>query len=151
MASRPAIRPGPRRRDVAGRPQPAGERTAPVPGGRVLRQFQADAFQPPAVRELACVNPRNEKRVRELIDLAVARGQLVRIAENLWLHQRRWEELVDKVTAALRERGQLTVAEIRTLLGSSRKYVVPIAEYLDSAGITRRVGDQRVLGPKAPV
>lgn len=135
---------------------PVGHAAAMSPADRsllesVLRQFQAAAFQPPAVRELACVNPRNEKRVRELIDLAVARGQLVRIAENLWLHQRRWEELVDKVTAALRERGQLTVAEIRTLLGSSRKYVVPIAEYLDSAGITRRVGDQRVLGPKAPV
>lgn len=116
----------------------------------VLHELEGAAFQPPSVKDLTCVTPRNEKRVRELIDLAVARGQLVRIAEDIWLHRRRWAELVEKLSAAIRERGSLTVAEIRTLLDSSRKYVVPIAEHLDSVGITRRAGDQRVLGPQAP-
>ena len=61
----------------------------------------------------------------------------------------RWEELTKIVTSAIRERGGLTVSEIRTLLDSSRKYIVPLAEYLDAVGVTRRVGDQRVLGPNA--
>jgi len=43
----------------------------------------------------------------------------------------------------------VTVADIRTILDSTRKYVVPIVESLDAAGITKRVGDNRVLGPKA--
>jgi len=116
----------------------------------LLDEFEAAGFQPPTVKTLTCVTPRNEKRVRELIDLAAARGQLVRIAEDVWLHQRCWNDLLEKVGAAIRERGAVTVADMRTLLNSSRKYVVPIAEYLDSVGITRRVGDRRVLGPKAP-
>ena len=39
----------------------------------------------------------------------------------------------------------LTVAEIRDLLGTTRKYAVPLCEYLDRVGVTRRDGDLRVL------
>ncbi len=111
----------------------------------ICAQFEEAGFQPPAPGALACLTPKNARRVRELVDLAVARGRLVRVSAEVYLHARRWDELVEKVTAEIRARGGLTVAEIRTLLGSSRKYVVPIVEALDAAGITRRVGDRRVL------
>ena len=116
----------------------------------LLKEFDAGAFQPPELETLRCRTPRNEKRLRELIELALARGQLVRIADGLWLHTRRWDELVKRMMEALREGAKLTVSDIRVLLGSTRKYVVPIAERLDAAGITRRAGDFRTLGPKAP-
>ena len=45
--------------------------------------------------------------------------------------------------------GPFTVAEFRDLVGASRKYAVPLLEYLDQAGFTRRQGDVRVLGPEA--
>jgi selenocysteine-specific elongation factor len=115
----------------------------------MLNEFDAGAFQPPLIAELKCRTPKNEKRIRELIELSVAQGKLVRFAPDMWLHDRRWKELVERVTGAIRERGGITVADIRTLLNSSRKYVVPIVEALDAAGITRRVGDLRQLGPKA--
>jgi selenocysteine-specific elongation factor len=115
---------------------------------QVLQEFYAGAFQPPDVAALRCRTPRNDKRVRELVDLAVTRGQLHRIADGVWLHAQRWDELVERVTAALHTRARLTVADIRTLLGSSRKYVVPIVERLDALGVTRRVGDFRELGPR---
>jgi len=115
----------------------------------ILQEFDAAAFQPPALSELKCWTPRNERRIRELVELGVARRNLVRIGPDLWLHERRWKELVQRVLEAMRQRGPLTVAEIRTLLNSSRKYVVPIVEQLDAAGITRREGDLRHPGPKA--
>jgi selenocysteine-specific elongation factor len=43
-----------------------------------------------------------------------------------------------------------TVAEIRDLLGTTRKYAVPLCEYLDRIGVTRREGDLRFLGNAAP-
>jgi selenocysteine-specific elongation factor len=49
------------------------------------------------------------------------------------------------VTARLREGKGLTVADIRDMLGTSRKYAVPLCEYLDRCGITRREGDLRFL------
>jgi len=118
--------------------------------GHIIAEFEAGGFQPPTVETLRCRTPRNDKRVRELIDLAVVRGELVRVAEGLWLHAGRWAELTRRVADAIRQRGPLTVADIRTLLNSSRKYVVPIVERLDALEITRRNGDYRTLGPKAP-
>ena len=132
---------------------PQGHRDALSPADQtlldeILREFEAGAFQPPERAALRCRTPRNEKRLHELIELAVARGQLVRIADGLWLHARRWEELVERVRVALQGGDKVTVSDIRTLLNSTRKYVVPIVERLDAAGVTRRQGDFRVLGPK---
>jgi selenocysteine-specific elongation factor len=134
---------------------PAGERqqmsaTDQALFDEILHEIDAAAFQPPGAAGLRCCTPRNEKRVRQLIDLAVTQRKLVRIADDLWLHERRWQELVQLVADAIQKRGGITVADVRTLLNSSRKYVVPIVEALDAAGITRRSGDLRQLGPKAP-
>jgi selenocysteine-specific elongation factor len=115
----------------------------------ILAELEAARFQPPAIKSLTCVSAKNTKRARELMNLAVARGKLMYVAEGIWLHRSCWDELVGLVTSAIRERGGVTVADIRTMLNSSRKYVVPIAEALDSAGVTKRVGDNRVLGPRA--
>ncbi|HZP28530.1 MAG TPA: selenocysteine-specific translation elongation factor, partial [Acidimicrobiia bacterium] len=51
------------------------------------------------------------------------------------------------VVDALRDRGTVTVADVRDVLGSTRKYVVPIVTWLDRTGVTRRRGDDRVAGP----
>ena len=50
---------------------------------------------------------------------------------------------------ALRDRGSLTIADARDLLGSTRKYVVPIMSHLDATGVTRRRGDDRIPGPRS--
>ena len=140
---------------VDNRVVPLGHRDALAPADQqlldaMLREYQAGAWQPPDLDKLRCRTPQNEKRLRELRDLAVTRGQLVRVGTEVWLHQQRWDELVTRVVAALRERGKLTLSEIRTMLDSTRFYALPIAERLDALGITRRMGDQRMLGPKAP-
>ena len=115
----------------------------------LLREFADGRFQPPSIQKLRCRTDRNAKRLSELIKLCEARGQLVPIAQGIWLHADRHAELITTVTAAIPADGGLTVGDIRTLLDSSRKFVVPIAEHLDNLGITRRDGDLRKLGPKA--
>jgi len=115
----------------------------------LLEEIERGGFQPPTRKALSCRNERNARRVDELLDLATARGDLRRIADGMWLHRRCWDELVRRVTEAIRSSGPLTVAQIRNLLNSSRKYVVPLVERLDAEGITRRVGDRRTLGASA--
>ena len=56
-----------------------------------------------------------------------------------------YRRMVESVTQYIGENGKITVAEARTLLNSSRKYVLPLLEYLDQKRITRRRGDERVL------
>lgn len=115
----------------------------------ILDEFASGAFRPPALSELRCRTERNARRVAELVDLAAAQGRLLRIADGLWLHADRWTELAAKLVAALRQRPEIAVADVRALLDSTRKYVVPILEYTDAQGLTRRRGDARVLGPRA--
>ena len=116
----------------------------------ILAELKDARFQPPAVKNLNSAVSKSPKRVRELLKLAAARGKLVRVDDDYWLHQDCWDEMVALITATIREQGGVTVSDIRTLLDSSRKYVVPFVECLDSAGVTKRVGDNRVLGPNAP-
>ena len=59
------------------------------------------------------------------------------------------DEARRRVRTALRDRGTVTVADVRDLLGSTRKYVLPILNQLDAEGITRRRGDDRIPGPTA--
>ena len=81
----------------------------------------------------------------ELLSYMEARGEIVRVAEGLYFDPAAHEALTAQITAALAERGEVTLAEVRDLLRTSRKYAQVILEDLDRRRITRRVGDVRVL------
>jgi hypothetical protein len=49
------------------------------------------------------------------------------------------------VIAEIASAGRITVARARDLTGSSRKHVLPLLQFLDDHGLTRRIGDDRVL------
>ena len=79
--------------------------------------------------------------------MCVAEGFLVHVADELYLHADADADMRRLVTERLaRQGGGLTVAEIRDLLGTTRKYAVPLCEYLDRVGVTRREGDLRLAG-----
>ncbi|NIS35451.1 MAG: selenocysteine-specific translation factor, partial [Actinobacteria bacterium] len=80
-------------------------------------------------------------------ELCVDEGYLTRVGDGMFLHRDREAELRDRLAPALRDDG-LTVSEIKTVLGISRKYAVPICEYLDRIGFTRRIEDRRVLADR---
>ncbi len=67
------------------------------------------------------------------------------------LSREAFEDIRAQVIRYIREHGSIDVAAVRDLLGTSRKYAVPILEYLDQIEVTRRVGDSRVLGLKAHI
>jgi selenocysteine-specific elongation factor len=54
-----------------------------------------------------------------------------------------------RIVGHLREKGTITLARVRDMFGTSRKYAQALLEHLDQQRITRRVGDERVLRRKA--
>ncbi|MCY3801914.1 MAG: selenocysteine-specific translation elongation factor [Chloroflexi bacterium] len=80
----------------------------------------------------------------ELLDSLGAEGRLVRVASNLGYEAESFEGIKNSILELIEDRGKIDVAGLRDHFASSRKYCLPILEYLDSAGITRRVGDFRV-------
>ncbi len=85
----------------------------------------------------------------QLISLAAAEGHLVAISNEFYLHRDVERQLKQSLSGPLTESGGLTVSQIREILGISRKYAVPICEYLDRTGFTLRQGDVRMLAAAA--
>jgi selenocysteine-specific elongation factor len=81
----------------------------------------------------------------DLLNLLVAQGKVVKVAEGLVFSIKAYNEMLGQVTAHLKANGNITLGEARDLLHTSRKYAQGFMEYLDSRKITRRVGDDRVL------
>ena len=81
----------------------------------------------------------------EVLDVLIERGELIAVSPELVYLRRTYEDLVARVVEAIRERGPITAAQVRDLLNTSRRYVLPLLEHLDERRVTRRVGDERVL------
>ena len=118
---------------------------------KIVVAHREAGFQPPEPGSFVNQAAGNAAALTDIFEVAVAEGFLARFADDLFLHGDHDAAMRRRVTVRLAEGGPgLTVAEIRDLLGTPRKYAVPLCEYLDRTGVTRRAGDLRVLcsGPQ---
>ncbi len=81
----------------------------------------------------------------DLLNLLVRQRQVVKISNDVVFAASVYDEIVAKVTARIRAQGQVTLAEVRDMFQTSRKYAQALLEHFDGKKITRRVGDARVL------
>jgi selenocysteine-specific elongation factor len=105
----------------------------------LVAQLSARPFDPPSPTELGA-SP-------ALVRALVRNGRLVDL-DGVFLTREAYDMARARVADAVVERGAVTVSDVRDLLGSSRKYVVPLLGRLDAEGVTRRRGDQRIAGPR---
>jgi selenocysteine-specific elongation factor len=112
---------------------------------KIVEAHAAAGFQPPEPKDFANQAGGNAAALKDIFEVAVAEGFLVKVTEELYLHADVDAEMRRRVGERLAAGPGATVAEIRDLLGTTRKYAVPICEYLDRVGVTRREGDLRVL------
>jgi selenocysteine-specific elongation factor len=102
-------------------------------------------MSPPDASELAQAAGQKAGIVPELLALLRDEQHLVEINPSLYLDVEAAAELRRRVEERLAGGSAITMAELRDLLGTTRKYSVPIGEYLDKIGLTRREGDIRRL------
>jgi len=81
----------------------------------------------------------------EVFNALVEQGKLVKLNEDVVLLAETYEAMREGVVAYLREQQRITVAQVRDMFGTSRKYALALVGYLDERRITRRVGDERIL------
>jgi selenocysteine-specific elongation factor len=81
----------------------------------------------------------------EVLNALVEQGQLVKLSEDVIFMTGTYEEMRDRIVAYLQDHERITVAQVRDLFGTSRKYALALMGHLDEKRITRRVGDERVL------
>jgi selenocysteine-specific elongation factor len=73
----------------------------------------------------------------------------VRVTTDMYFLASSIEQLKARLRQFLTDKGEITAASFRDLIGSSRKYTIPLLEYFDRDGLTIRIGDIRKL--KAPI
>lgn len=112
---------------------------------RVMALLEADLFQPPTPAELSLEAGAPPDAISAMLRVGQERGHCVAVAPGVYFHTGaivRAREIISEIVSV---HGSVTAGQFRDASGGSRKYAVPLLEYLDSVRFTRRAGDARVL------
>jgi selenocysteine-specific elongation factor len=124
-------------------------------GERKLKRELAEAIRvggmsPPELPDLIGLAGARGPAVPDLLALLRDEHRIVEISSSLFFDFDVAAEVRRTVTARLADGSAIAMSELRDLLGTTRRYAVPLGEYLDRIGVTKREGDTRRLGPRAP-
>ncbi len=119
---------------------PSGHRPTPTAAQEAeasayLSRLETSPYAPPTDR---APDP-------ELLAYLEDSGQVVNVGDGVVFAASAYREMVERIVAHLREHGTITLAQVRDLFGTSRKYAQALLEHLDRRRVTRRVIDERVL------
>ena len=81
----------------------------------------------------------------ELLNMLIEQRSVVQVSNNVVFAASAYDEMRERIIEHLKSKGKITVAEVRDMFQTSRKYALSLMEHLDEEKITRRVGDERVL------
>jgi len=105
----------------------------------LIAAFERDPFNTPSYKDCAA------RLGTDLLAALLEQGRLVQVSGEVVFLAETYASMVERIRGALKVHGKITVAEVRDLFQTSRKYALAIMEHLDQEGITQRVGDERVL------
>ncbi len=112
----------------------------------ITEDLKEDAFNPRTVKEFSEQLRLPLKDVRQYAGMLASKGELVKIDDEFYISKEVLKKGREMIKNEIGRSGPLKIGQISELFGSSRKYVVPIMEYLDRTGFTKRNGDVRELG-----
>ena len=111
----------------------------------IEKVFSSAGLKVPALKEVLASLTVDKSRAQKLVTLLLRDRILVKLTDDLVFHQTAIQGL-RKILAEYKTKSQkIDVATFKDLTGISRKYAIPLLEYLDRERVTRRVGDERVI------
>ena len=110
------------------------------PGERIRAALAASPLEPPSVKELA-PDGVSRQALRFLRDT----GEVVELSPELVLAAESYQRVRAAVVRYLRSEASATASDLRQMLGTTRRIMIPVLESLDREGVTRREGDRRTL------
>ena len=114
---------------------------------RLEKVYRDAGLAAPNLSEALASSGASEKQGRKILQLLIDSGMLVKVHGEMFFHR----AALDDLTRKLREHGAkqagrgIDVAAFKELAGISRKYAIPLLEYLDRQRVTRREGDRRII------
>ena len=111
----------------------------------ILNLLRTGGAAPPDLNEIGVHLAQDAAEVHAVAAAMQAVGEVVRLDENLVFPLHTLEEFEQALVGYLRRNREMSVSAFRDLVGTTRKYAVPLLNYFDNKGVTMRKGDVRVL------
>lgn len=107
--------------------------------------FATAGLKVPALKDALAAVKLDRVRAQKLVTLLLRETVLVKISEEMVFHRKTMEDLKQKIREYKLSSSRIDVAHFKELTGVSRKYAIPLLEYLDRELVTRRAGDDRII------
>ncbi len=111
----------------------------------IEQAFASAGLKVPSLKEVLAGLKVDKVRAQKIVTLLLREKVLIKISEELVFHHSALMDLRNKVAALKASTPKIDVARFKEMTGVSRKYAIPLLEYLDRERVTRRVGDERVI------
>jgi selenocysteine-specific elongation factor len=107
---------------------------------RMMSLLAEKPLNPPARKELL-----PNRDAHQTLTFLIEQGRVVEISADVVLPQENFARMQATIVDFISKQGPATVSQLRQELQTSRRVIIPLLERLDRDGVTRRIGDQRVL------
>ena len=112
----------------------------------IVKEFEQAGLTVPSVSAVLGKVQIEATRAQKILQILIREGTLVKVAEDFVYHRATVAQLRELIARYRKERGdRITVMTFKDVAGVSRKYAIPLLEFLDREHVTRRVGDERVI------
>ena len=113
---------------------------------KIIEQaFASAGLKVPALQGVLAGLKVDKVRAQKIVTLLLRDKVLIKISDNLVFHQSALQELRRQMAAYKAKSSKIDVGKFKELTGITRKYAIPLLEYLDRERVTRRVGDERLI------
>ncbi|MBI3895947.1 MAG: selenocysteine-specific translation elongation factor [Acidobacteria bacterium] len=112
---------------------------------QITNAFEQAGLTVPSVKEVLGKLPVERQRAEKILRILIRENVLVKVSEELVFHTGALAKLRGLLAEYKAKSDRITVATFKDLTQISRKYAIPLLEYLDRERVTRRVGDERIL------
>ncbi len=99
----------------------------------------------PGIAELATKIQKKPENVTKILYLLIRQGKVVKVADDFFMHRKTLDEIKSKIRELKAVQKTFSVADFKSRFGVTRKYAIPLLELLDREGVTRRMGNERII------
>jgi selenocysteine-specific elongation factor len=112
---------------------------------QISAAFEKTGLAVPSAPEVLAKLRLDRPRAEKLLQILLRENLLVRVTEDLIFHRSALQQLKELLVRRKAQSNRVNVAVFKEITGLSRKYAIPLLEYLDRERVTRREGDERII------
>jgi selenocysteine-specific elongation factor len=115
---------------------------------KIETTYRKAGLQPPFFREVIRTVGASDGEAKGILSWMLEQGIVVKVKEDMYFHHEALDELKERLQEFFEEHQEISTPQFKDLTQTSRKYTIPLLEYLDASRFTIRVGDMRRLRQK---